>query len=199
MRRWLLVWSIAVFGIRLSVEIKRHKSLHPFGTRLPNMILNIDICIQQSNETSNRQNLLALSGDSSLGVGTNFVYIYSLVDESVNYPNKEGKVVYIGKTGRTKEPTGKRFGQHISTTADKGGDLGTIYALSRYYWKGSKLRLQIFSMRNEEEITSEERKLLKCHVKEYGSLPICQGTTGRNYKTSELASLDVADQQLALL
>lgn len=136
--------------------------------------------------------------DTKLGQNTSVVYIYALVDEKINYPNKPGYVIYIGEAGRANEPTGKRFGQHISTGESKGGDSGTIYALSRYYWLGKSIRLQIFLVESKPKRKEQERSLLNAHVKEYGALPICQGTTGDNYKTTVLSALTIPPDQLAL-
>lgn len=158
---------------------------------------HIDVCIQEGSPTD-RQYLVDRVRDPSLNKNANVVYIYALQDETVNYPNKPGHVIYIGEAGRSKEPTGKRFGQHISTAADTGGDSGTIYALSRYYWLGKRIRLQILLVESREERKKLERLLLNSHVKEYGALPICQGTTGNNYKTSLLSTLVVAQDHLAL-
>lgn len=157
----------------------------------------IDICIQNGSQTD-RQYLLDRVRDPMLGKNASIVYIYALVDEMVNYPNKPGHVIYIGEAGRPKEPTGKRFGQHISTEVNAGGDSGTIYALSRYYWLGKRIRLQVLLVESKEERKNIERCLLNAHAKEYGALPICQGTTGDNYKTSELSTLIVPEDQLSL-
>lgn len=159
---------------------------------------HIDICIKHGSETA-RQYLLDRVRDPMLGRNANVVYIYALVDETVNYPNKPGHVIYIGEAGRPTEPTGKRFGQHISTGPSNGGDSGTIYALSRYYWLGKPIRLQIFLVDSKETRKEQERCLLNAHVKEYGALPICQGTTGENYKTTFLSTLTVSPAHLALI
>lgn len=158
---------------------------------------HIDVCIQNGTR-SDRQYLVDRVRDPKLGRDANVVYIYALVDETVNYPNKPGHVIYIGEAGRPTEPTGKRFGQHISTEANTGGDSGTIYALSRYYWLGKPIRLQILLVESKDERKKQERCLLNAHVKEYGALPICQGTTGENYKTSALSTLAVAPDHLSL-
>jgi hypothetical protein len=161
------------------------------------MNLHADVCIQ-SGTTVDRQYLLDRVRDSALGRDTHVVYIYSLADDVVGYPNKEGQVVYIGEAGRPTEPTGKRFAQHISTEPNIGGDSGTIYALSRYYWTSKAINLRIFLVSNQQERKRIEQDLLCAHVKEYGSLPICQGTTGENYKTSMLTALNVPPDLLAL-
>lgn len=157
----------------------------------------IDICIQTGSK-KDRQYLLGRARDPRLGKNSNVVYIYALVDESVNYPNKLGHVIYIGEAGRPKEPTGKKFGQHISTGPNTGSDSGTIYALSRYYWLGKRIRLQVLLVESKDERKNLERCLLNAHVKEYGALPIGQGTTGDNYKTSEISTLFVPEDQLEL-
>lgn len=161
------------------------------------MTPHIDVCIQNRSQTD-RQYLLDRVRDPKLGMNANVVYIYALADETINYPNKLGHVIYIGEAGRPKEPTGKRFGQHISTEESTGGDLGTIHALSRYYWLGKRIRLQILLVASKEERKELERCLLNAHVKEYGALPICQGTTGKNYKTSALSALIVPEDHLTL-
>jgi hypothetical protein len=158
---------------------------------------HIDVCIENKSCTD-RQYLLDRVRDSKLGKNANVVYIYALADETVSYPNKLGSVIYIGEAGRPTEPTGKRFGQHISTGENTGGDSGTIYALSRYYWLGKRIRLQIFLVESKEKRKELERCLLNAHVKEYGALPICQGTTGENYKTTVFSNLIVSPDHLAL-
>ena len=158
---------------------------------------HIDVCIQKGSSTD-RQFLVDRVRDSKLKIDASVVYIYALQDEMVNYPNKPGHVIYIGEAGRPTEPTGKRFGQHISTAIDVGGDSGTIYALSRYYWLGKRIRLQILLVESKSERRKQERLMLNAHVKEYGALHICQGTTGDNYKTSLLSTLAVAPEHLAL-
>lgn len=157
----------------------------------------IDIFIRNGTQTD-RQYLLDRVRDPMLGKNASVVYIYALVDEMVNYPNKPGHVIYIGEAGRPKEATGKRFGQHISTEVNTGGDSGTIYALSRYYWLDKRIRLQVLLMESKEERKKLERSLINAHVKEYGALPICQGTTGENYKTSVISNLIVPEDQLSL-
>ena len=158
----------------------------------------IDICIRNESKT-NRQYLLNLARDPKLDKNTNVIYIYSLVGEAVNYPIKCGHVIYIGEAGRSSEPTGRRFGQHISKEASVGGDSGTIYALSQYYWLGNQIRLRIFLVESREKRKEHERSLLRAHVKEYGALPICQWTTGENYKTTELSTLTITNDHRALI
>jgi hypothetical protein len=161
------------------------------------MKLYIDVFIQK--ETAlDRQYLVNRTRDTKLGVDVSVVYIYSLADESVNYPEKPGHVIYIGEAGRSSESTGTRFSQHISTGPSKGGTLGTIYSLSRYYWLGKRLRLQVFLVENSQLRKTLEREIINAHVKEFGSLPMCQGTTGQNYRTTCLSSLVVSQELLSL-
>ncbi|MEW7912539.1 hypothetical protein [Pseudomonas fulva] len=156
----------------------------------------IDIHIQK-NTPLNRQYLLSMVKDAGLAINASVVYIYALVDETINYPDDPGHVIYIGEAGRPTEPTGKRFAQHISTSETQGNDSGTIYSLSRYYWRGKKIRLQVFLVDDSVTRKTIERKLISAHVKKFGALPICQGTTGGNYSTTLLSNLDVAENYIS--
>lgn len=157
----------------------------------------IDVLIQKGTN-HDRQYLLDRVRDTELSTNASVVYIYTLEDEEISYPEKPGHVIYIGEAGRPSEPTGKRFAQHVSTSPSKGSDSGTIYSLSRYYWQGKRLRLQVFLVENRKERKKTERALINSHVKEFGSLPICQGTTGANYSTTSLFSLVVPKELLIL-
>ena len=157
----------------------------------------IDIHIQKNTQV-NRQYLVDRARDTQLAINASVVYIYALADETVNYPNEPGHVIYIGEAGRPTEPTGKRFAQHISTSETQGGDTGTIYSLSRYYWCGKKIRLQIFHVEDGKARKAIERNMISAHVKKFGALPICQGTTGKNYGTTFLSNLDIAEHLISL-
>jgi hypothetical protein len=157
----------------------------------------IDIEIQKDSPR-NRQCLLDMARDAKLAKNAKVVYIYSLADETVNYPNEPGHVIYIGEAGRPTEPTGKRFAQHISTSKNQGGDTGTIYSLSRYYWHGKKIRLQILHVDDHGDRKTNERNLISAHVKIFGALPICQGSTGKNYRTTFLSNLEIAEDHISL-
>jgi hypothetical protein len=152
-----------------------------------------DQLIQIGTDTD-RQYLLDLQKDPNLAKNVSVVYIYTLVGRSIEYPEKSGNVIYIGEAFRPSEPTGKRFAQHISTTAETGGDSGTIYSLSRYYWNGQCIRLRVFILDENENREDIERRFLRVHVKEFGALPICQGTTGENYKTTDLNALEFSHE-----
>ena len=125
---------------------------------------------------------------------TKVVYIYSLEEEKINYPKKDGNIIYIGEAYREAEPTGKRFTQHISTAYNKGGDNGSNYTISMYYWYGKKLRLKIYELSNNDNTKDKEKELIKCHVKEYGAKPIGQGATGANYTIDNLSANNFVDE-----
>ncbi len=158
----------------------------------------IEVFIQKD-ASCNREYLLNLAKNEFLGIGASVVYIYSIADEPINYPNKPGNVLYIGEAQRSLEPTGKRFAQHISSSENKGGDSGTIYSLSRYYWQGKRIRLRIFLLDATADREKTERDLLLAHVKDFGALPICQGTTGSNYRTTALFTYAASEMHLSLL
>lgn len=123
-----------------------------------------------------RDFLVGLRSNNRLGKNIGIVYVYSLVgDELINYPMKRGNIVYIGQAKRKTEPTGIRFGQHISIEACRGGDTGINYTLTRYYWKGLALRLRIFQRENCKET---ENDLLMWHMINFGAYPIAQGAGG---------------------
>lgn len=110
----------------------------------------------------------------------NVIYIYSLVDSSIPYPNKEGKVLYIGESCKHKQPTGLRFSQHIASSEYGARGRNINYTLHKYYWNGIKLSLDIYDV---GDVTNEERKaierdLINAHIKLYGAPPIAQGTSG---------------------
>jgi hypothetical protein len=157
---------------------------------------NPDIEITIKNGTrSNRQTLVDLKRNKILGDNVDLIYIYSLVDEQVVYPKKSGSIVYIGEAGRQNN-TGTRFGQHISTKAIVGGDTGTNYTLSHYYWSKKELRLRIYLLNtnnNSKARKTLEGQLLQVHLKKYGAHPIAQGASGESYRVSILEKLVVPD------
>jgi len=125
--------------------------------------------------------LLELTKDEKLSEKVETIYIYSIKNKIINYPLKDGQILYIGEAYRKKEPTGKRFSQHISVEKNKGADNGSNYALSMYYWNNNEIILSIYIMEDGENRKNLELILLKSHMKKYGSLPIAQGSTGENY------------------
>jgi len=155
---------------------------------------DFNLSIQMGTE-SDRQSLLDLKSDSSLGDGIDLVYIYSLIDDFINYPNKPGNVIYIGEAGRNKK-TGTRFSQHISTKEHTGADTGTNYTLSRYYWMGKKLNLKIYILgsKNDKKYRKDvESQLFKQHIKVFGALPIGQGASGESYRVSDIHKIKICD------
>ncbi len=162
---------------------------------------DIELNIQKGT-SKNRKELLELQNHSLLSDGVDLVYIYYLMEEEISYPNKNGSIIYIGEAGRKKEATGKRFSQHISSEQNKGGDTGTNYTLSRYYWLGKKIKLRIFlldSKNNSILRKSIEKQLLQAHLKIFGALPIAQGASGSNYKVSQIEEIKFPDVILKLI
>ena len=154
-----------------------------------NLIYNKVIQDKSNYDRSNLKELISI-----LDEYTKVVYIYSLEEEEINYPKKNGNIIYIGEAYREAEPTGKRFTQHISTAYNKGGDNGSNYTISMYYWNGKKLRLKIYELSNNDNTKDKEKELIKCHVKEYGAKPIGQGATGANYTIDNLSANNFVDE-----
>jgi hypothetical protein len=149
--------------------------------------------IFQNNTDSDKQLLNSLKDKPELNQNIKVIYIYSLFDDEINYPKKIGNIIYIGESCKKTEPTGKRFSEHISTTRDKGGDFNSNYTLSYYYWNNKKLKLDIYLLDEKDDRKEIEMNLLKYHVQKYGSLPIGQGTTGKNYTVSHIKDFKIKD------
>ncbi len=157
------------------------------------MKLIFDKIIQKDSDTD-RNTLLSLSKEDSpnyIGSNINVVYIYSLVESEIPYPQKSGNTLYIGEANRATS-TGLRFPQHISHKKDIGSNSNVNYCLNSYYWNGNKINLKIYDL---GPMTNKERKeyesfLIKCHVKKYGATPIAQGSSG--YKISETNKIDLS-------
>jgi len=155
---------------------------------------DIELNIKKGTD-SDRQALVNLKRDKKLGNNVGVIYIYSLIDEQVSYPKESGSIVYIGEAGRKKK-TGTRFGQHISTEENVGGDTGTNYTLSYYYWCGKALKLRIFLLNttnNSKARKAIEGQLFQIHLEKYGAHPIAQGASGKNYRVSFLENLVVPE------
>ena len=153
---------------------------------------DIEITIQKDSDI-NRQSLLDLKNHVKLGDNVDIIYIYSLKDDHVSYPKETGSVIYIGEAGRQKK-TGTRFSQHISTEENVGGDTGTNYTLSYYYWSGKTLQIRIFLLdtkNNSKYRKYMEGQLLQAHLKKFGSQPIAQGASGESYRVSLIDNLVV--------
>lgn len=147
----------------------------------------------QLNTDNDRSVLLTLKDENHpnyIGKGINVIYIYSLVDSSIQYPNKEGKILYIGETCKEVNPTGLRFYQHISSKSNEGRNKNGNYTLNRYYWSGFKIAIDIFDIGNvkQERRKKIERYLIDSHLKIYGALPIAQGASGS--LVSEISNID---------
>lgn len=113
-----------------------------------------------------------------IGKGISVVYVYKLVDIEIEYPNKKGKVLYIGEACSKSNPTGDRFRQHISNSKNSGKDSNVNYTINTYYWKGIKIQLEIFEVKDSDRL-SIESNLIDTHIKVYGAKPIAQGSTGK--------------------
>lgn len=147
----------------------------------------------QLNTDSDRKVLLTLKEKNHpnfLGKGVNVIDIYSLVGSYIPYPNKEGKILYIGEACKVANPTGMRFYQHISPKPHEGKNRNVNYTLHRYYWNGFKISVDIFDIGDvSNKIRKDiERELISTHVKIYGALPIAQGTSG--LLVSEISNID---------
>ena len=144
------------------------------------MNYHYEIQLGAENDRSLLLNLKDKNHLNYIGKGVNIIYIYRLVDSDIQYPNKEGKIIYIGEACKKKDPTGLRFSQHIASKK-KGGRGGNInYTLHTYYWNGTKLAIDIFEVGN---VTDSQRKkieeeLIDAHIKIYGAPPVAQGTSG---------------------
>jgi len=138
---------------------------------------------------SNRKTLLELSKDEKLSEKVEIIYIYSIKNKTINYPLRDGQILYIGEACREKEATGKRFSQHISAEKNKGADNGSNYTLSMYYWNNNEIVLNIYIMEDKENRKDLESILLKLHMKKHGSLPIAQGSTGENYTIKSINNI----------
>jgi hypothetical protein len=139
---------------------------------------DIELTIQLDT-SSHRTHLLELARHGSLGKNVSALYVYSLVDSHVTYPDQEGRVVYIGQAMRAtgNETTGRRFSQHISKGPTTGSDTGTNYVLSRYYWLGKALKVKVYVVHGRFSQTAREleMKLINQHMRQFGAPPIGQG------------------------
>lgn len=133
-----------------------------------------------TNDRSVLENLKNKNHPTYIKESKNVVYIYSLVDSDIPYPNKKGKVIYIGESCKHSQPTGLRFSQHIASTEYGARGRNINYTLHKYYWNGIKISLDIYELGNitNDERKAKERDLINAHIKIYGALPIAQGTSG---------------------
>lgn len=156
--------------------------------------------IFQHGSDSDKAVLSTLLTHADLVAGAHCVYVYSLVDSKIMYPNKAGSVIYIGEACRAKEPSGKRFTGHISKSLTEGNNYTTNHSLTVYYYAEHKLRLQVYRLdacKTEADRKSKERKLITAHVKLFGAQPIGQGTTGSNYTPKAISNLELISEEIA--
>lgn len=138
----------------------------------------------QLNTKDDRKLLMKLKDrechDCYISENVSVVYIYSLVDSYIKYPNKKGKILYIGEACKHRNPTGLRFSQHIASKRNGAKGKSINYTLHKYYWNGFRMALDIIYMGNvtREERKQKEKDLIYSHIKKYGALPIAQGTSG---------------------
>jgi len=126
--------------------------------------------------SDNQDYLNKIRENPKLGKKSKVVYVYSLGNKTIEYPFKDGKIIYIGKAHRNKEATYKRFTQHFQ---EKG--TGSNRSLINFKDSGSKIRLQIFLLDQSENVDEIELLLFQWHIKEYGALPIAFSAGGKNY------------------
>ena len=103
-----------------------------------------------------------------------------MVNSAISYPNKEGKILYIGEACRHTVSSGYRFSQHIESKKNGGRGRNVNYTLHQYYWNGYKLRVDIFDIgeATDSQRLKLESYLIKSHLKIWGALPMAQGTSG---------------------
>jgi hypothetical protein len=139
---------------------------------------DIELTIQLQTE-SHRTHLLELARHRRLGKSVSVLYVYSLVDDHLSYPDQNGLVVYIGQALRAtgKETTGRRFSQHISKGPTTGSDTGTNFVLSRYYWLGKALNIKVYVIDERYSHTARELEmhLINQHMRQFGAPPLGQG------------------------
>lgn len=142
--------------------------------------------------------LNALRPHPELLAGSHCVYVYSLCDSEIAYPNEAGRIIYIGEASRTNEPSGVRFAGHISKSLTEGNNYTTNHTVTAYYYGRHKLRLQIYRLdacETNADRKSMEKRLIAGHVKRFGSQPIGQGTTGPNYTPKAISNLRLSPDE----
>ncbi|WP_431274456.1 hypothetical protein ACQ858_20965 [Variovorax ureilyticus] len=150
-----------------------------------------DITFQCGGETD-KSALSALRLHPELPAGSHCVYIYSLADSEITYPNEAGAVIYIGEACRVNEPSGVRFAGHISKSLTEGNNFTTNHTVTAYYYRKRRLRLQIYRLdtcASDSDRKAIEKRLIARHVKRFGAQPIGQGTTGPSYTPKAIVNL----------
>ncbi|ERJ10879.1 hypothetical protein [Haloplasma contractile] len=106
------------------------------------------------------------------------IYIYYVKANMISYPNRNGSVVYIGRTVEDNTNGLGRF-THIAPSLKEPYDhKGLNYALSSFYNTGKKLELCIYKVPRIYDCHYIEELLIKYHMNTYGCHPIAQGHDG---------------------
>lgn len=161
------------------------------------MRLVADITFQLGSE-KDRAVLNALRPHPELISGAHCVYVYSLAESGIAYPNESGTAIYIGEVCRLNEPSGVRFAGHISKSLVVGNNFTTNHTVTAYYYGHRKLRLQIYrldSCTTDADRKSQEKRLIAAHVKRFGAQPIGQGTTGQSYTPKAISNLGLTPEE----
>ena len=119
------------------------------------------------------------------------VYIYSVVDDQgINYPLKNGVILYIGEASPKGKGIEDRF-YHINSekTKEEGNNTKSNYTLSSYYHKGFRMKLDIYILDNAVDRKELEDKLTRRHLIIYGALPIATSAGGGRHTPKELQIL----------
>lgn len=85
-----------------------------------------------------------------------------MINNKIEYPLKDGNTLYIGETGRRKEPTVERF-NHIHTNLEQANNYCDNYTLIVYYNKNEKTKLAIYLVKSKSERRMVKRLLVKKH------------------------------------
>jgi hypothetical protein len=156
----------------------------------------------QYESDSDKRVLSSLRKHEELVAGAHCVYVYSLAEAEIPYPNAAGSVIYIGEVCRVTEPSGERFVGHISKSLTEGNNYTTNHTVTAYYYARYKLRLQIYRLdacEADAERQLQERRLIAAHVKRFGAQPIGQGTTGASYTPKAILELDLRLEEEAVV
>ena len=113
------------------------------------------------------------------------VYVYSLDEQWINYPFKNGQIIYIGEACRKNENTAERFGQHFNKS-----NTGSNRTLINFLEKGFKIRLRIFELAINEKLKDTEILLHQWHMNEYGSLPMAISAGSKNYMKKNMMKVN---------
>lgn len=128
--------------------------------------------------------------EQKYGIGTNVVYLYSLVEGEITYPNCNGKDLYIGEATSNKKGINDRF-YHINSdkTKTKGNNFKSNYTLSSFYHKEKDMQLCIFVLSKEVSRTILEDNLTRHHLIMYGALPIGTSAGGGKHTPKKLQAM----------